>query len=838
VNPAPTAELLTAAQIARALGVTARAVKLRIGATATTGTVTVRGQKANAWSFDVLPESLRKDLLALASKRGLPSVTSLLASSVELWKPSVPWHTIATSHREQAEKRRDALAPALEKQHELSGPDLMTMAAALYRQHFGHELSADKLRCLMDRATKRDGGQFQFHRADLYLDEAAFKTVTSSPVVADVPAVAHDEMNHQVKQIADKSHPTLEDRNHLLHAAFVHFEKLTANNLAIAGAVKSSLVEYLYRTVPGLYQPRTATSEDKSQDRSLLALAALFDRELRAWIARGRKPRVDGRAGKSGRPGYRCEKCEKIILRTACEFRGPEGKGGNVNLAVHKLAINRALCAACLKRLSQRPLSPAMRRRCTPNELQVAHFKGPEFIRALAPTHHCDWSDTAPGDRFVMDDMTTNELSWDEVEGEIICGQAQLLYTEDEFSSMPLPFLMYFGAPNSRTIKKALWHVFTTIGLPHAALYLEGGVFSNRTIVGEKRGREALRFLELEAGLNPLFRFDVCNEADLSRLRGHELGLRDPALGLKIQHARNPQGKSVERTFFEIQKSTSSFPGFAGFQQRYEKSRAMQDFDRRVAAGKEHPGNEYLHLSDLRKNYERVCLEYMRRPINGRRHRGRCPLDVWKEAVLRRPLRKLPEEIEALFALRRTRLTVRSSGICIPGTYEDDFYFNEHTGAVTGQKVSVHVNCDIPDFIFMEHPQTRKLLKVERVLTKRRTATSEEIAKSNAARRAHINGALGEIGNVNSPVTSWIERSNSYTPEDKERGLIIAIETARHKSASAKTKREVEHVRRVAGTFGSQLPAKPRNIRLQQDANELEREGNAEIEKLQKDSQP
>ena len=407
-----------------------------------------------------------------------------------------------------------------------------------------------------------------------------------------------------------------------------------------------------------------------------------------------------------------------------------------------------------------------------------------------------------------------------------------MLYTEDEYSSMPLPFLMYYGAPNSRTIKKALWQVFTTIGLPHEALYIEFGVFANRTIIGERSGREALRFMELEAGLNPLFRFDACNERDLARLRGHELGLRDPALGLKIQHARNPQGKTVERTFFEHQKSTSSFPGFAGFQQRYEKSRAMSDFDRRVAIGKEHPGNEYLHLSDLRKNYERICEDYMHRPINGKRHRGRCPLDVWKEVVLRRPFRKLPAEIEALFALRRTRLTVCPDGICIPGTYDDDFYFNEHTGPLTGKKVSVHVNCDIPDFVFLEHPATRKLLKVERVLTKRRTATSEEIAKSNSARRAHIHGALGEIGNIKSPVTSWIERSAIYTPEDKERGRVIAEANEQHKAEATKNRRQVEHLRLFSVTLGSQAPAKTRNIRLQHVANELEREANAEIEQL------
>ena len=417
MTPAPETELFTAAQMARALGVTTRAVKLRLAKTAATGTVTVRGQTAKAWKLAALPESLASELSALATKRGLVSVAELFAAPVAPYSPAVAWHLIPAPFRDRAEKLRDALAPALEKQHELSGPDLMTMASAVYRQQFGHELSADKLRYLMDRATRRDAGAFQFHRADLYLDEAAFRP---APEGRGMPALSHHELNDQVKRVSDKSNPSLDDRAHVFHAAFVHFEKLMAGQPATGGAVKQSLVEYLYRNVPGLYRPRTATLDDDAHDRPLLALAALFDRRHAEWIANGRKLHKDRRAGKSGRKGYQCDDCEGIIRRTACDFRGPQGKKGNVELAVQKLLIHRSLCATCIELLSRRPLPPAMRLRCTPNELQVAYTKGPEFVRAIGPTHHCDWSDTAPGDRFVIDDMTTNELSWDEVDGKII----------------------------------------------------------------------------------------------------------------------------------------------------------------------------------------------------------------------------------------------------------------------------------------------------------------------------------------------------------------------------------------------------------------------------------
>lgn len=813
----------------------------------------MRGQRTNAWTFAALPPALRSEIEQAARARALGPDQFLKPPSP--WTPRMAWHAVPAAHRENAEKLCAALAPALARQHELPGPQLMDLARIAYRQHFGNELAPDKLRYIMDRATKRDNGLGQFARPDLFLDESAFHSAASAPVEFNA---LHEPMAAHVAVVRNKSDPAHDDRKHLFLAAFKHLENLALQHPAKGEqrAAKNSLIEFLYRAIPGLYRPQIA-GQSADTHKPLLALRTIFNQRYAAWIASGRKPESmeDKRAIKSGRKGYSCPPCEKTIRAFASRLRGPDC-AGNVSLAIKMLCEKKNLCPVCREKLTARHISAAILERITPNAFEIAEHKGPRAIRAIAPTHHNDWSDTQPGDRFVIDDMTTNELTWDEVNGEIISGQAQLLYTADERSSMPLPFRLYFGAPNSITIKQAVRLVLSNMGLPRVGFYTERGVFNNRQLSGERNARHLLPIREFLASLETRLEFRALDASELKSVRAHraeffgasppgqspdedtletlrttDLGLRDPAYGLRISQARNPQGKTVERDFYEFQKRASLLPGFAGFNQRNEKPKHLVDFDRRVAIGKEHPGNEYLHLSELRKNYELISAELAARPINGVRHRGRTPADMWNEAVNLHPLRKLPEEMEHLMATHRLpKIKVYPQGIKIAlDRFEDAFYFNEHTGPFVGRHVAVRIDYDCPEFIHIEHPDTHAILKVDRALTKRRTATSEEIAKVSRARREHIKGARGESGNLNLAMKSYIIRDEYYTPRDMAQGRAIGDAKAAQKQAQGKTARQQKHLEKLAGTLGTSIPAQPRNRARTAEALELERQANEEI---------
>ena len=151
--------------------------------------------------------------------------------------------------------------------------------------------------------------------------------------------------------------------------------------------------------------------------------------------------------------------------------------------------------------------------------------------------------------------------------------------------------------------------------------------------------------------------------------------------------------------------------------------------------------------------------------------------------------------------------------------------------------VCVRINYDIPEYIYIEHPQTRKLLKVERALTARLTAPSEKISTVNHARRAHINGALGEIGNVTKLFTSWVVRDALHTPSDIEKGAQIAADAVEHKEKQTATVREQKSLERLGGILNTTVPARPRNQARTREALELKQEALAEIAALEKINQ-
>jgi|GEM_PF-6099805 hypothetical protein len=818
-------QLYTAAQIASVLGVTARAVTLRTPSQPS-GMVNVRGKATKAWSMAALPASMQQELERIAAERGC-TIAQIVSAPVHPWQPPRPWHQIPQPFRDRAQKLCEALAPVLARQHEL-GSDLMSLAGVSYRQHFGQEIEERKLRYVMDRATKRDNSFCQWQRPELYLDEAAFHGEQST---CTEPTPRHQALDAIVSTLENRAEPRPSDRQHLFDRAFRHFESMVAMHPSSGEqlAIKRSLVAYLYQSVPGLYRPQSGSDAAKP----LLAVRRAFNRLYTEWVSGGRKADAikDERADKSGREGYRCDDCEKKIRGIAAHLRGDHGREGNVDLAV-KLCLEKSeLCALCEARRSRFPLTAGERVRMTPNAIEIAALKGPDAVRKIAPTHHCDWSDTEAGDRFVIDDATTNELAWDEQDGQIISGQVQYLATEDEFSAFPLQFYLYFGAPNSLTIKKAVTLVLTTTGLPHEALLTERGVFANRMLAGDRRAAlNLIHFRELEAALSKYVRFEAIADEQLRALRANELGLRDPVFKLKIQQARSPQAKTIERSFYEFQKNASRLPGFAGFNQRFEKSRAMADFDRRVDAGKEHPGNEYLHLRELRKNYEQISAEIANRPINGVRHRGLSPRQVWEAALARRPIRKLPPEIEAVLHTHRLpKIKVHSQGIKVSlNRFEDAFYFGEHTGPLVGRSVAVRIDYDAPGFIHFEHPDTGKLLKVERALTKRRTATPEEIAKSNQLRRDHIKGARGEAGNMTPVIQSWIIRDSDHTAGDMAAGRTIAEATEQDREQEAERRKAIAKIKDAALERGDDPDAIKNPARYKQ-AVELEAAARAEL---------
>jgi hypothetical protein len=778
-------QLFTVAAVAGILGRSTRGIRKAIGPSRPTGRVCVRGKVTAGWSYAQLPAPIRTQLDGLRERRGIRAVEDLLVEAQESPAP------VSGRYKERAEKRRLAMAELLLNREKYSPQEFQERGQLEYKRQFGCDLAPKTFQDLVDLVVRRDAGRHNWFRLDLYVEEEAFAPGTAEP------SHVHASLDSVVAEFIAYRDPLPDQKRALIQGLFLHFKVLTEGKpRSHVKVLKRSFLDYVHASV-GLCRNRKS-------------LARWFRDRYRYWLKHNcaLEAAGDGRNNNCGRPGYSCPDCEQLIRGVAKNLRGERGKKGNVNLAIQILLQKKSFCPKCSERRQTHKPTPAERLRMTPNAIEVASTKGAEAVRDASPTLHCDRSDIQAGDYFVIDDMTTNEQAWDEVDGKPISGQVQLLYTEDEASRYPLPFLMYFGPPNSRTIKKTLWQVYSKIGLPRKAQVTERGVFDNRTVAGDRRGRDELGLLRLKAGLGEHIGFEAMSAEELEKLRQNELGLQDPTLGLRIIQAHSPQAKTVERTFFEHQKRASILPGFSGFNQRNEKPKALVDFDRRVASGLEHPGNEYLRLSDLAKNYQQICDEFAHRGINGAVHRGRSPLDMWNEGVVKgRPLRRLPEEIEALFATRRLVQKIQAKGIRVKqDRFTDYFYYNEHTGRLVGTKVSVFINYDIPEFVHIEDPQTGTMLKVNRSLVPSRTATKEELAEVNHARKAHINGALAQSGNVDNVVSSWVTRDNDYPAADKEKGRAIINDTTNHRAKISTVEQKRRRITFIAEQLGRQAP--------------------------------
>src|SRR5205823_6105551 len=79
-NGAQPSQLFSASQIAAALGRSKRGVLKALSGITPSGSVFPRGQQADAWAFDSLPQGIRAELAASAQKQRYRSVAQLLSA--------------------------------------------------------------------------------------------------------------------------------------------------------------------------------------------------------------------------------------------------------------------------------------------------------------------------------------------------------------------------------------------------------------------------------------------------------------------------------------------------------------------------------------------------------------------------------------------------------------------------------------------------------------------------------------------------------------------------------------------------------------------------------------
>jgi hypothetical protein len=355
-------------------------------------------------------------------------------------------------------------------------------------------------------------------------------------------------------------------------------------------------------------------------------------------------------------------------------------------------------------------------------------------------------------------------------------------------------------------------------GLPRKGVIFEGGVWQSRLVAGDK-SKTALEFRETEIA------FDS-PEVKLyfgPRLE-REAGMRD-GTGLPIHHARTPGAKPIERCFFEWQSRMSVIrDGYKGFDERRESSQAMKDFARRVEAGIEHPGNEWLSLSEYAKNYRVKLEEFPPRAAERTLGRAISPRAVGRSDPETSIARTAGQPRVRAFDGQKTdppcereghrdqTLAFRKRGLLEQGL-----------AAFIGKPALAFWNLDFPEFLTVTDPARRNFIAVERKVLPAMSATPEQLAKLSAERRRFNAAAVkGVFGGLSHPLRNTIYRDGEHREADKPLGDFIEAEKVARKAKAAQRSRSVARIRNEAAARGDN-PNAVRNPDRYAEALELER---------------
>ena len=221
MNTTPTPTSFTAAQIARALGKSKRAVLLALGSVPAVP-MPGRGGEAKGWPLAALPATWQGELAATVQRQCFRDAEHLLSAAPLPWHPCdrkgrvVPLAEVSPEYLRRAKVLCAALLPALAAQHELDRAALIELA----RRH-GYAKSEKQLFRDLERVTARDRGMENWTRLELYLEESAFRHPRQeAKPTREAARYPHHELAEIVGALENKSEPTADDRAWLLHEAF------------------------------------------------------------------------------------------------------------------------------------------------------------------------------------------------------------------------------------------------------------------------------------------------------------------------------------------------------------------------------------------------------------------------------------------------------------------------------------------------------------------------------------------------------------------------------------------------------------------------------------------
>ena len=797
-------------QIARAADMLRQAVVKGLEGVAPGGQIDLDGKAAQAWTFESLPMEWKLEITRRGMKRGFENGERFLASlRLTPWQPRLPWAQVPTKEQEKARQLQKALARALALRGdpEAEAGQVERIGMHDFKAEFGYAVSARHWHRLFNRTIDRDGGEENWARPEIYLDDRALAVRKPARETA-ANEYRHRALDDVIAVLQDRQDPSSEDRSLLWDAVFGHYEEhmdaLTDSpqDNRERRVFKRSLLKYLFKIFPGGTLCATWTS-----------LKRRFDEKLAEWRANGRNPRAirDNRAEESGRTGRKlCPHCRPIVIGAAVDL------DGDLSQAWRRLQLAGKLCSECAAigsfdvRRAKSEVPKSVRKDVTPDiETALPSRRGPKHMRLVSPCVRRTWSDIGPGDFAECDDMTPNHvthgavdmLTWDlDRQGHSYLGRMEVLFQADRRTDYPWAYLIILGDPataltpqrkatyNSVHCRLLILRGHDQLGLPHlgGGFVLENGVWRSRLIDGSR-----------------------LQHWNSSPWRNVELGLRDPRISLAVHHALpgNPRTKIIERIFLAVQNRMRCQPGFVGFNERDDKREVLADFIRRVKAGKEHPGNEVPAVSVFRKLFDDELMAFASEPQNGERLPGVSPMEAMhngidgRPGIKDRPLRQLGPEARFLLSSHERLVTVGRQGISFEIGGCTFNFWGEELEPFQHRPILTRINLEEPELLICQPPDGNPFAMRARILPST-TATKEQLAATGRDRASWVRRGKVIYDNLPHPLRTNITRDNEQSGETSELGRFHNEELEKLKAEKAKAARQTGRARQEAAQAG------------------------------------
>jgi len=815
-----TQKLFTAPQLARALRTSRQVVYARAGHIAPENHAGDADAAAAAWAFADLPMDWQLEITRRGVKRGFANGEEFLAAAREPWKCPVAWPDIPRKRRDKAVQLQKALArplAMLADQNTTAG-QVEEIGLADFVAEFSYRISARHWRRLLQRTLDRDRGDENWQRLEIYLDDRAL-SVPVPALARELSAgeTAHQDLDWVISKLENRQSPTEKDREFFWRHVAIHYDELTVHladsplGKSERRSIRASLASYLLNAFP----PGT-----------LCATAKSLRNRLSENLSRG-KPgrRVPGdfkcRRDNCGRKAKRlCEDCRKKLKGLAVDL------DKDISQAWRRLHFGKQpaerFCDRCLSlwkfnvRSNKSYVPQSVREDVMPGvHIAWVQRRGAKYARLISPSIKRDWSDTGPGAYSVMDDMTPDHAVFGSVElplayndqpsGGQVVGRMEALFSVDARTDYPLAFLLILGDPatldspqrkatyNQVHQRLLLLRQHDSIGMPHLGLHLENGPWKNYLMDPDPvKSWRTLGVPQFETGLG--------------------------AMDIQIRRALpgNPRSKIIERVFHAVQSRMRCQPGFLGNNERMDKREAVQDFISRVKRGKEHAGNELLHVSDYKKLLGDEFMAFAEEPQNGDRLPGVSPKEAFYNGIdghpghNSKPMREFRESGRFHLATHEKPLFVSLQGIRFPLGKSKYSFWGPELEPYQNQWILARFNVEEPGLLSCRPEGGEPFTVKERILPAN-TATKEQLQDAARARASWMRRGKVLFDSLPHPFRFKIARDSAPGEETRKFGEQYEKELAAFKAEKSTKGRKLTKLREKAAAAGIELPAHVRN---------------------------